>query len=433
VGEHSLKNIDQPIHVWKWHPADLLGKTRAPITPSSSGPAEIPSLAVLPFQNMSGDAEQDYFADGVVEDLITALSRFRSFAVIARNSSFVYKGRAVDIRQVARELGCRYVVEGSVRRAGARLRITAQLIDGVSGSHLWAHNFDGTAEEIFDVQDRITERVVAIVEPKIQQAEVERSRRERPESLEAYDLYLQGLRKMNTLQPEGNAAAYQLLSRAIAIEPSYAIALATAAHCLEYRLTMGWPLLGPDDEQRSLQLARAALELAGGDAMVLARCAIVIMQVGNEYEQGLRIFKRALEVNPHNVFVLSIAGIGHLITGRTSEALEIFHRVIQLSPGDTFEAMTGIAHVNLQLRRFEEGLAWGQRSLAENPSFNPTHWAVIACNAHLGRLSEAQRALASLQALVPRITLTRLVRPGKFLASDELMIEGLRLAGMPEA
>ena len=274
-------------------------------------PAE-PTLAVLPFVNLGGDREQDYFADGVVEDLITALSRFRSFAVIARNSSFVYKGRSVDVRQVARELGVRYVLEGSVRRAGDRLRIAAQLIDGTSGNHLWARNFDGVVADIFDVQDRITESVVAVVEPKIQRAEIERSRRERPDSLDAYDLCLRGLQKLNTMQPEENAAALELFDRAIAIEPGYATALAAAALGLEHRITMGWLPLGADDGPKSVRLAHAALAAGGDDAMVLARCGMVLLQLGEEHDQAMRLFNRALDLNPNNVGVLSLAGIGYM-------------------------------------------------------------------------------------------------------------------------
>ena len=350
-------------------------------------------------------AEQDYFADGIVEDIITALSRFQSFAVIARNSSFVYRGHAVDVRQVAKELGVRYVLEGSVRRGGNRLRIAAQLIDGTSGSHLWAQNFDGVVADIFDVQDRITESVVAVVEPKIQRAEIERSRRERPGSLDAYDLCLRGLQKLNAMHPEENAAALELLDRAIAVEPDYATALAAAALGLEHRITMGWPPLSADDGQKSLRLAHAALAAGGDDAMVLARCGIVLLQLGEEYDQAMRLFNRAVDLNPNDVGVLSLAGIGNAIAGSLDDAMTIFQRVIRLSPHDTYEAMSGIAHVHLQLGHFEEALDWAERSLAENPNYNPTHWALIAANAHLGRLAEARRALATLQALVPGISL----------------------------
>jgi TolB-like protein/Flp pilus assembly protein TadD len=391
-----------------------------------------PTLAVLPFVNLGGDREQDYFADGLVEDLITALSRFRSFAVIARNSSFVYKGRSVDVRQVARELGVRYVLEGSVRRAGSRLRIAAQLIDGTSGSHLWAQNFDGVVADIFDVQDSITESVVAIVEPRIQRAEIERSRRERPDSVDAYDLCLRGLQKLDTTHPDANAAALELFDRAIAIEPGYATALAAAAIGLEHRITMGWPPLGADDGQKSVRLARAALAAGGDDAMVMARCGIVLLQLGEEGDQAMRLFNRALDVNPNNVGVLALAGIGNMIAGSLDDALAIFQRVIRLNPGDTYEATSGIAHAHLRLGRFDAALDWAERSLSENPNYNPAHWVLIAANAHLGRLTEARRALAALQALAPGITLAHFIG-GRHDDLFNVMVEGLRLAGMPEA
>ena len=433
-GEVQIKNVDRPIRIWKWHP-DLSDGERP--APAGSSPAERgarPSLAVLPFQNLSGDAAQDYFADGVVEDVITALSRFRSFAVIARNSSFVYKGRAVDVRQVSRELGVRYVLEGSVRRAGSRLRITAQLIDGATGAHIWAHNYDGAVEDIFDVQDRIIESVVAVIEPQIQQAEIERARRKRPENLGAYDLYLRALRNIHAASPENNAAALELLNRAIALDPGYAGALAVAAWGLEHRTSMGWPPVTADDRQRGLQFARAALAIGGDDPDVVAHCALVILALGREYDQGLEIVRRAVEANPNDAMVLTRAGICHLKGGSLDEAMTLLNRVIRLSPGDTFAAKTGIANVHLCLGHYQDALDWAGRSLAENPRFDPTHWILIAANAHLGRLDEAKRALAVLLATVPGTTVARVARGQhtKDPHRTEVLIEGLRLAEMPE-
>jgi TolB-like protein len=211
------------------------------------GPAVIPSLAVLPFANLGADPEQEWFSDGVVDDIVTALSRFRSFAVVARTSSFAYKGRATDVRQVARELGVRYVLEGSVRRAGDTLRISAQLVDGGTGAHLWAERFDGSLDEVFDFQDRITADVAFIVEPQIQMAEIERSRRERPGSIAAYDACLQAIPMINKQTVKENAAAYALLTRALAQEPNNPLLLSHAAWALGHRSAMGWPPIGPND------------------------------------------------------------------------------------------------------------------------------------------------------------------------------------------
>ena len=256
---------------------------------------------MLPFENLSGDPEQDYFADGVVEDIITALSRFKSFAVIARNSSFVYKGRAVDVRQVAEELGVRYVLEGSVRRAGDRLRISAQLVEAATGANLWAEKFEGALEEVFDFQDRITESVATVVEPHIQTAEIERSRRERPRSIAAYDIYLQGLPKLYSETEELNRDAYALFTEALALEPDNAIVLAHAAWALGHRTHMGWSPIGADDEQKCVELSRRGLDHAAGDAMVMAQCAMALIHTAKDYDWGMAVIQSAVEANPNSL------------------------------------------------------------------------------------------------------------------------------------
>jgi len=395
----------------------------------------IPSLAVLPFQNMSGDPEQDYFADGVVEDLITALSRFRSFAVIARNSSFVYKGRSVDVRQIARELAVRYVLEGSVRRAGNRLRIAAQLVEGSTGKHLWANKFDADVADIFDVQDQVTESVVAIVQPQIQRAELDRTRSKRPESLDAYDLYLRALPKMNTESGEENAEGLALLEQAIELEPDYATALALAAAGYQHRVAMGLPPATADDRERSLMLERRAMASAPDDPTVLAQCGMVRHTTGRDYDQGLLMLLRAMEANPNDATFVWGAGIAHLKGGSLDEAKALFERAVRLSPGDAFIGLTGIAHVQMALGNYEDALDFAQRSLARNPRFPATYWMLIAGNAHLGRLDEAKRVLAMLQKLVPGITLAR-IKQGQHAKDPQridVLIEGMRLAGMPEA
>ena len=264
----------------------------------------IPIIAVLPFVNLSGDPEQEYFADGVVEDIITALSRFRSFAVTARNSSFVYKGRAVDVRQVAQELQVRYVLLGSVQRAGGTLRISAQLVDGTSASHIWAEHFDGMIEHVFDFQDRITASVTTLVEPQIQTAEIERSRRERPGSIAAYDLYLRALPKLSHESAANNAEAYALLTEALAREPDNPVNLAYAAYALGQRITAVWPTIGPGDTQKCVELARRGLERAEGDATVVAHCAMVLLHNSKDYEWGMAAIQSAPDANPNNLLVL---------------------------------------------------------------------------------------------------------------------------------
>lgn len=433
-GEVQVKNIERPVHIWKWHPTDAGEKPAAPLAQSQPRRVDVPSLAVLPFQNMSGDAEQDYFADGVVEDMITGLSRFKSVAVIARNSSFVYKGRAVDVRQAARELGCRYVVEGSVRRVGKRLRITAQLVEGANGAHLWAQNFDGSVEDVFDVQDRITESVVAVIEPKIQQAEIDRSRRERPESVDVYDMFLRAMAKLGTLHPADSAAGLELLDRVIALDPGFTRAIAMAAWGYEYRIHMGLPPLGPNDEQKCLALARRVLAVERDDATNIAHCGIILQLVAHEFDQGLLTIKRALELNPSNVTVQFFAGVGNLKGGSLDEALGFFHHAIELNPAESAGGMAGIAHVNLLKGNYEEALNWGARALVRNPNFGWIHWVVIAATAYLGRVEEANGALATYWAIFPDVTAAR-IRNGQRTKDPrrvEVLIEGLRLAGMPE-
>ena len=405
---------------------------------SIEGPSPLfPSVAVLPFANLSGDPTQDYFADGVVEDIITALSRSKSFTVVARNSSFVYKGRAVDVRDVAAELGVRYVLEGSVRRASGRLRVSAQLIDAQAGTHLWARNFDGSVENVFDVQDQITEGVASVVEPHIRTAEIVRSRRKRPESLDAYDLYLRGLAKLYTWRIEDNAEAYALLIRALAIDPNFPPALAKAVHALEGRHNMGWPALTHDDRTTCLELCARALACADGDATILANCAVALMNPGHEYDVCLEVIASALEANPNNLVAEINAGIIKLHCGSLEESLSHSRRALAMSRGDPNEnvVITAIAHANIALGNYERGLQAAQRSLAFNPNYNPTFWMLIAANAHLGRMSEAHRWLASFRTLAPSITIARLraAQPAKIPGRIAPILDGLRLAGLPEA
>jgi TolB-like protein/Flp pilus assembly protein TadD len=403
--------------------------THARAAASGRGPA----VAVLPFANLSGDPGQDYFADGIVDDIITALSRFRSFAVVARNSSFTYKGRAVDVRDVGRDLDADYVLEGSVRKAGGRLRVNAQLVSGVSGEHLWAHNFDGSVEDIFDVQDRITAGVAALVAPSIEKAEIEQARRERPGRLAVYDLYLQALAKFDALSPQDNAAGLELLDRAIVLDADYAPALALAAHSREHRITMGWPAYRENDREEALDLARRALDRAGDDGAIIARCGMVILLVGRDFNRGVSLLERAVAINPNHEVVVMNAGIAHMIGGSLEKATEYCHRAIDMSLNQSV-AMTGLALISLYRGRNEEALEWATGSLAINPNLNATYWALIAANAFLERPAEAARWLAALRALNPAVTLSSISQGlrTKDPRRAEIVNEGLRLAGMPE-
>lgn len=406
--------------------------------PAAMGPVihTTPSLAVLPFANLGGDVEQEYFADGVVEEIITALSRFKSFAVISRNSSFVYKGRAVDVRQVAGELAVSYVLEGSVRRAGNRLRISAQLVDGTSGAHLWSQSLDGTDEAVFDFQDRITEAVVALVQPQLQQAEIERSRRERPESLAAYDLYLRALPLTSGSTPEDITEALAHLSKAVELEPNNPTYLSLAASTLRTRSVHGWSAFDAADRVRCADYVERALRFAQDDATVMAHCANALAQGLRQYERGMELARLAVEANPNNLEAVNVAGIVSLHCGDLHEALDYFHRAIRLSPRDPEAtwSLTAIAHVHMALGDYAEAVRWAEKSRALNPRVSPTLWMLAAGNALLGHIDQARGFVDELRRVAPGSTIgnIRAGQPDRDPQRMHAVLEGLRLAGLPE-
>lgn len=429
-GQVQLKNIDRPIHIWKWQ-----RPTSGNAIPKAAQAENMcPALAVLPFQNMSGELAQEYFADGVVEDIITALSRFRSFAVIARNSSFIYKDRA-DVRQAARELGVRYVLEGSIRKAGTRLRITAQLVEGRTGAHLWAEHYDGSAEDVFDFQDHITESVVAIVEPHIKSAEIARSRRERPGSAEAYDMYLQALENLHASEPDRNTVGLSLIQKAIEIEPSNATYLAFGVILLMQRAVLGWNFpSAADDRALCMNFIERALSTGNGDATVVATCGNALIQYLREYDRGVELVQRAVAMNPNNLDVVNVAGVANLLCGSLDEASAYFLRAERLSATGmgSHWSLTGLAHAELVRGNLEQALVWAGKSLAANQHYGPCFWMLIAANARLGRIDEARRHLASLLAISPTISVAS-IREGqaaKIPGRIEPILEGLLLAGM---
>jgi len=434
LGDKRLKNIARPVRVFE---VTLGPKGKRPRLPDGvTVEARKPSVAVLPFDNMGGDSEQEYFADGVVEDIITALSRFRDFAVIARNSSFVYKGRAVDVREVARELGVRYLLEGSVRKAGNRLRITAQLIDAATGAHLWADKFDGSLEDVFDFQDRITATVASIVEPAIRWAEIERSRRERPDSVEGYDLYLRALPLHMSQTESANAEAVALLQRAVELEPNNPTYLVYAGNAMLHRWAQGWPPIGEDDDARGIELVERALAQARDDAVVLSLASMMLIHNLKDYDRGLELSRRAVALNPNNLTVIMFAGIVQLHLGDLDEAMAYCEHAIRLSPAvdGAYWPLTAIAHVHVIRGEYEQAIAWAKRSVSSNPSFVCTYWMLAAANAHLGRRDEARRQVAMLKRLAPESTVQLIWdgQPQKEPGRLEAVLEGLRLAGLEE-
>jgi TolB-like protein len=397
-------------------------------------PTRLPTLAVLPFQNLSGDREQEYFVDGIVDDIIGALSRFRSFAVVARSSSFAYRGRSVDVRQMASELGVRYVVEGSVRRSGNRLRLVAQLDDASDGANLWSQTFDGVVDEVFEFQDRITGSVASALEPRIQRAEIERARRERPGSIAAYDLYLQAIARIYTFRPDANAEAIALLDKALELQPENGVFLGVTCWTLEHRSTMAWPPYGTNDRARCMELARAAVQRAGDDPAVLAHCGLAMQIIGKEYERGLSVAERAVELNPNDAVALINSGIAHLVGGSLDEALTRLSHAIEIDPNGAYEPMGAIGNVLCCLGRYDEALQWAKRSAAIHANYVPTHWILVAANVYLGRLEAAREALSALLEIAPGTSISRFL-DGPRAAEEwrnDVLIDAFRLAGMPE-
>ncbi len=373
--------------------------TEQPTTPPIALPLpDKPSIAVLPFANMSGDPEQEYFADGMVEEIITALSRIRWLFVIARNSSFTYKGQAVDVKQVGRELGVRYVLEGSVRKAGGRVRITAQLIDATNGAHLWADRFDGSLEDIFDLQDKVATSVAGVIEPALQAVETERSANRPTNDLTAYDLYLRALAEPRPVTKEGNDRALGFLRQAIDIEPGYAAALAEAAFCYSWRLVNQWMGDAAGETAEGLRLARSAVVAGRDDATALANAGYTLWWLGHDADAAISAVDRAAALNPNSAAACGIGGNVHAWAGNSAVAIERCIRAMRLSPRDpwTFLFFGGIGFAHLTERRLEEASIWLQRAHRKHPRGPLIFAALVSTYAYLGRLDEAREGLSQL-------------------------------------
>jgi len=430
IGEQSLKNIARPVRVYRVRLAT--GEKTPNVTPTESGPAltlpDKPSIAVLPFQNMSGDPEQEYFADGMVEEIITALSRIRWLFVIARNSSFTYKGQAIDVKQVGRELGVRYVLEGSVRKAGGRVRITAQLIDAQSSSHLWADRFHGSLEDVFELQDRVAIGVAGIIEPTLQAAEIRRSS-ERPTSdLTAYDIYLRALANFPWPSRARRVEALSLFEQAIARDPNFAPALSWAAVC-HTRLRLDGQAEDPETSRRNARsLAQQALALAGGDPGVLANVALVLGDdEGVEISSAIALIDRSLALNPSSARAWFISGLLRVLAGECDKAMEQLQTCLRLGPRDPVGVplyVMGLA--NLFSRHFidaAEKLALSVRAYSGWPA---PYRALAACYAHMGRLNDARAVIEQLRTVGP--VMASEINRFRRAEDRELFLSGLRLA-----
>jgi TolB-like protein len=395
-----------------------------------------PSIAVLPFANLSGDPEQEYFADGIVEDIITALSRMRWLFVIARNSSFAYKGRTVDVKQVGRELGVRYVLEGSVRRSATRVRITGQLIDTATGGHLWADRFDGGLEDIFDLQDNITASVVSAVAPKLEQAEIERAKRKPTESLDSYDYFLRGMASVYQWTGYDIGEALKLFYRAIALDPNFATAYGMAAWCYLWRSANGWTTDRAQEIAETARLARRVAELGKDDAIALSTGGLALAYVTGDLEGGVALIDRALALNPNLTTAWYASGWVRAFLGETDLAIDHVARAMRLSPLDPLmflmQAVTAVAY--FVASRYTEAAEWAAKANREQPSFLGAIRNLAASSALCGHLEQAQSALARARDLDPGLRISSLKdRVGPYRPADfARFAEGMRLAGLPE-
>jgi adenylate cyclase len=429
MGERELKNIAQRVRVYGIRPG---GAAAAGARPTLSLP-DRPSIAVLPFQNMSGDAEQDYFVDGMVEDVITGLSRIKWLFVIARNSTFIYKGRAVDVKQVGRELGVRYVLEGSVRKSADRVRITGQLIDTATGAHVWAERYDRKYDDIFALQDEITLSVVGAIEPSLRRAEVERVRRKRPDSLDAYDLVLQAQLDVDSGMPELVTKALVLLGRALVLDPAYALAHANAAmchHCLFLRS-------GLREEERSASVRHAQAAIAHGrdDSRALTLAGFSIGMDGHDRTAAFIALEAALAISPSSALTYILGSVILAWGGEAERAIDWSERGMRLSPLDSwsFAAYDAQAMGHFHSGRYDKAAHAAYMSVHANQAHSITYVQLAAALSKLGRLEEAKAAAAKVLELHPAFRYSRQfagVDCAPALAAS--MGDALRTAGLPE-
>jgi len=406
--------------------------------PSAVADQDKPSIAVLPFQNLSGDPEQEYFADGLVQEIITALSRLRPLLVIARNSSFAYKGRAVDVKQVGRELGARYVLEGSVRRVGSRVRIAGQLVNASTGADIWADRFDGELEDIFDLQDRITTGVVVAIWRKLEIAEIERAKRKPTGSLRAYDYYLRGLASYYRFDRQDRYAdALRLFGQAIGQDPDFASAYAKAAACYAMRKGNGWMTAPATEVRETERLARRGVELGGDDADVLSICGWALAYVAGDLDGGAALVESALALNPNLADAWLWGGWIKLYLGEPDEAVARLDRAQRLSLIGlrTLGLRFTMAHAHFFAGRYEEAASWAAMALQNRPDFQPCLRIDAASNALAGRTAQARKSMARLRELYPMLRLSGLREVlGPYRCAEHITRyeEGLRMAGLPD-
>jgi adenylate cyclase len=439
LGGQRLKNIDRPVRVYAAKSRGDLGMVAPGVLPSHPEAQEPiplpdkPSIAVLPFENMSDDPKQEYFADGMVEEIITALSRFKSLFVIARNSSFTFKGKAVDIKEVGRRLGVRYVLEGSVRKAAGKVRIAGQLIDAVTGAHIWADRFERDLTDIFALQDEVTVAVISAIGPKLLQTEIERATRRRPENLTAYDFFLRALQQYYPSTREGLVETIRLAHRALELDPRFGFVAALAGVCHMQNVLWGYAVDPQFDRREAVRLLRLALSIDDGDPDTIAMAAMTSAYMVGDVESEIEMADRAVKLNPNSFRAWSSRGQVYRTAGLPEEAIQSFQRAMRMSPVDPLlhRALGGIGFAFIELGRFDDAIVAGKKALRQNPSFFSAYCCLASAFAHLGRDAEAREAAARLLEVDPQFTISSWVARGG-QSNSKLLIGGLRKAGLPE-
>jgi TolB-like protein/Flp pilus assembly protein TadD len=432
IGPRELKNIPKTVRIFVWHPEKTVHAETA--APRQVAPSNRPSVVVLPFDNLSGEADQAYFADAVVEEITATLSRVRDFFVIARNSAFSYKGRSVDVRQVGRELGVRYAVEGSVRRVGERVRITAQLVETDSGNHIWSNRVDGAISDLFDLQDRVAAEVARALQPSIRRAEVERARSKRPDTLAAYDLVMRSLPHLWAHSPTDNTDAIGLLARALELEPRYGLAAALSAWAHGQQIAYNWTddFFAERDEAR--KLIQLATETVTDDPTALTALASAMMQTGGDVAQAAALADRALSLDPNHAWAWMRKGFGAVYLGSPEEGLSSFEQSLRLSPLDpfNFNVYLGMGLANFAAGRPQEAVKLARQALAERPGLNWPYRDLCTYLAHCGELAEASDALSNYLRFRPTMTLSAVGDSLRFMYPSLLSryLRGLQLAGL---
>jgi adenylate cyclase len=454
--------MDEQFEIWLWRGANQKGEPEDPrlvgfahrpievaketrrlpsvndapsIAPAATSGSDKPSIAVLAFDNMSGDPAAESIADGVVEEITATLSRVREFKVVARNSAYAYKGRPADVREIARALGVRYVLEGSLRKSHDRVRVTAQLIDADSGSHLWADSYDGQVDNLFDFEDEIAEQVAGAVNPSIQQAEIALAKRKRPESLAAYDLVLRALPHLWAHRREENAEAIRLLDEARKLDPGYARATAVAAWARAQHVIYSWTNEVEKTREESRILIEEAAEKVGDDPTALTALATATTLLLGDLDRASHFVERALVLDPNNAWAWSRRGFMEAYAGRGEPAIAAFQHALRLSPLDpfSFNSHNGIGFSNFVLGRYDQAIEWTQRGMRERAGMTWAYRDLASYYALAGRADEARKAIAELVRTRPGLTVAKVAEALRFIEPKTLAryLEGLKMAGLP--